>query len=307
MSQIRLRTAALVILACAAGVAAEDQQPPALDKARFEAYVRYAEGFTPNVKLSVDDPTPSAFKGFSRILVRATLGSQHFVHTYYAMPDGKHFVSGSIWDLNESPHLDTIQRLPATGPAFGPENAKIVMVIFSDFQCPYCRQLAHTVRENIPKKYPADVRVIFADFPLDAIHPWARPMSEAAHCMGDGNSDAFWGFHDWVFEHQQEIKPENLRDQVLAYVKDHNLDASKISACLDSHAAAQEVRTYQDTGELLQVQQTPTLFINGRMLSGAVPWETIDAVIKLELNRPKDISIAVDPKCCKAGAAEAGK
>ncbi|MDQ2773809.1 MAG: thioredoxin domain-containing protein [Acidobacteriota bacterium] len=295
----RTRLGAMALLACSWIFnlpAAETQHAPTIDKARFEAYVRYAEGFTSKVQISVDDPTPSPFKDFSRILVHASLGSQKFIRTYYVTADGKQFVNGSIWELNESPYLDVIQHLPTSGPAFGPENAKVTIVVFSDFECPYCRQLAHTIRDNVPKKYPNDVRVIFEDFPLDAIHPWARSMAEAAHCLGDNNPAAFWNFHDWVFDHQEEIKPENLRDKVLGYGKDRGLDAAKIAACIDGHATAKEVRDSQEKADLLQVQQTPTLFVNGRMLNGAVPWSTVDAVVQLELNRPKDIAAGAIPE-----------
>jgi protein-disulfide isomerase len=300
MPLIRLRTLLLLGAVTLLLGAAESPQSRKLDKSRFEAYVRFAEGFTPNVKLSVDDPAPSAFEGFSRLVVHVSLGAQHFIRVYYAMPDGQHFVNGAIWDLNKSPQLDTLERLPTSGPAFGPESAKVMIVVFSDFECPYCRQLAQTIRANLPKKYPDDVRVVFEDFPLDTIHPWARPMAEAAHCLGDGNNAAaFWAFHDWAFEHQQEIKPENMREKVLAYAADHGLNVPNITTCIDSHGKAEEVRSYQAIAETLQVQQTPTLFVNGRMLNGALPWETIDAVIRLELDRPKDILPDGGASCCE--------
>jgi protein-disulfide isomerase len=188
-----------------------------------------------------------------------------------------------------------LDRLPMNGPAFGPADAKVTVVVFSDFQCPYCRQLATTLRTNIPKKYPKDVRVLFADFPLDAIHKWARAAAEAAHCMTDGNPEAFWTFHDWIYEHQGEITEANLREKMLAYAQSKGMDTAKVGTCMQNRSTAGEVEKDQRSGERLQVQETPTIFINGRELSGARPWETLDSVIRLELSRPADILIQ-EPK-----------
>ncbi len=254
---------------------------------------------TPDVKFTIDDPTPSAYSGYFRVLVHLSHGPSRLDRVYYVTADGQHFISGSVWDLNDNPFLDTLEHLPTSGPSFGPSSAKVTIVVFSDFECPYCRELAHTIRSNIGEKYPNDVRVVFEDFPIDAIHKWARAAAEASHCIGDQKPAAFWAFHDWMFEHQQEVNETNLRDKALAIAKEQNLDLAKVSACIDTHATAQEVRQSQQEGEALQIQQTPTLFVNGRMLSGAVDWKTLDAVIQMELKRPKDIPAPSAAKCCE--------
>ncbi len=292
MQGMRLIGIGLLVLA-AAGLALSEEKAPAshFDKTQFEGYVRYAEGFTSNVKVEAGDPVPSPYPGIMQVPVRVSLGDRHQDHQYFVLPDGHHFVSGSIWELGKSPFLETLERLPTSGPSFGPANAKVTIVVFSDFQCPYCRQLATTLRTDIPKNYPNDVRVVFADFPLDAIHKWARAAAEAGHCMTDGNNDAFWAFHDWIFEHQGEITEANLRDKMLGYAQSKGMDTAKIGACMQSHTTAAEVEHSQKLGESLQVQETPTMFINGRMLNGARPWDTLQSVIKLELSRPADITL----------------
>lgn len=291
---------------CAAG--APGPAAPKINKPKLETYLRYIEGYTAGVKLSIDDPTPSAYKGVSRVIVHLSMGAQKLGdRLYYVTADGDRFISGTVWELNENPFLDILERLPTDGPSFGPANAKVTVVVFSDFECPYCRDFAKTVRDNIPKNYPTDVRVIFEDYPIDSIHPWARTASEAAHCLADQSAAAFWAFHDWDFEHQGEIDnwfkhPEtakNLRDQTLAIARQQNLDAAKVATCIDTHATAKQVEESLRSGRALQVQQTPTLFINGRMIPGAVAWKTLDAVIQLELNRPKEIEGPPAAKCCE--------
>ena len=301
-----LRTAALSVFpvlgsVIAGGAAhAADPQPPKLDKPKLEAYLRYAEGFTPAVKFVIEDPTPSPFNGYYRVVVHLSTSQSKLDRVYYLTPDGKDFISGSIWNVNENPFLDTLQHLPTSGPSFGPANAKVTVVIFSDFECPYCRAFAKTVRDNLPQKYSNDVRVLFEDFPIQSIHPWAFAASEAAHCIGAQKAEAFWTFHDWIFEHQQEINPGNLRDKAAAFVKDQGLDPSKFLSCLDTHAMAANVSDSMKAGQGLQIQQTPTTFVNGRELSGAIEWKTLNEVIQMELNRPAAVPPPAAEKCCES-------
>jgi protein-disulfide isomerase len=273
---------------------------PKFDKSKLENYIRYAEGFLSSVKIIIDDPVPSGNAGFFRVLVHLSQGDNKLERLYYLTPDGQHFINGSVWDLNGSPFQDTLANLPANGYSFGPADAKITVVVFSDFQCPFCQGFAQTVRQNLPAKYPKDVRVVFKDFPIDAIHPWAHAAAEASHCFGNQSPDAFWAFHDWIFAHQKEITPQNLREKVMALGKEKALDEEKLGSCLDTHASAAAVEESIKAGKNLMVQQTPTLFINGRLEPGALPWPELDAVLKLELGRPA----AIPGPASKAGCCE---
>lgn len=277
---------------------AAEAEPPKLDKPHLEAYLRYAEGFAPAVKFVIDDPTPSPFKGYYRVLVHLSTAQSKLDRVYYVTPDGRDFINGSIWNLNDNPFQDTLQHLPTSGPAFGAANAKVTLVVFSDFECPYCRAFAKTIRDNLPQKYPADVRVVFEDFPIQSIHPWAFAAAEAAHCIAAQKQEAFWTFHDWIFQHQQEVNPGNLRDKAAAFSTEQSLDPGKVLSCLDTHATAAEVNESIKAGEMLQIQQTPTTFANGRQMSGAVEWKTLDDVIQMELNRPSAVPPPSTEKCC---------
>ena len=292
---------------------AADASAPRIDKTKLEVYLRYIEGYTPQVKLAIDDPAPSAYKDFFRVLVHLSMGEQKVGDRfYYVSSDGQHFFSGTLWDLTENPFLDTLARLPSDGPSFGPPTAKVTIVVFSDFECPYCRAFAKTVRDSIPKKYPADVRVVFENFPIESIHPWARAAAEAAHCLADQKNDAFWAFHDWIFEHQQEVNDAYqkqkagfgayLKSKTLEIGNAQNLDAAKLGSCIDTHATAKRIEETIRAGRALQVQQTPTSFLNGRMIPGAAPWASLDAVIQLEMNRPKEIAGPGQEKCCEVTA-----
>jgi len=294
-------------LACAVAIAASlDGHAPKIDPQKLEAYVRYTEGYTPQVKLAIDNPLPSAYKGYFRVLVHVSIarekGTQQVGEKLYYTADGERFLSGQLWELGKNPFADTLERLPTDGPSFGPANAKVTIVVFSDFECPYCREFAKTMRINVPKKYPNDVRVIFEDFPLESIHPWAVAAAEAGRCVAQEKPAAFWLFHDWIFEHQQEVTAQNVKEKTLAFAQQQSMAAGNLSSCLDSHASAAAVNESLRAGRELQVQQTPTLFLNGRMLGGAVPWATLDAVIQLELGRPKEVPGPPAGQCCGVSA-----
>ncbi|HEX4808768.1 MAG TPA: thioredoxin domain-containing protein [Bryobacteraceae bacterium] len=299
MSRIRTLAAALAVCFLPAAFPASSGSAPKIDKAKIEAYVRYAEGFTPEVKMTVDDPSPSPFEGLYRIAVHLSFGAQNMDRVYYITSNGQRMIKGDVWDLHEDPFRANLELLPKDGPAFGPKDAKVTIVVFSDFQCPYCRELAKTIRDNVPQKYPKDVRVIFKDFPISSMHPWARAAAEASHCIASQKPEAFWAYHDWIFENQQDVDPTTVKTKSLDFARQQGLDVLQLSSCMDTHATAAEVDQSRTVGQSLQVDRTPTMFINGRMIPTTLKWETLESVIKLELNRPKDLVASKDEKCCE--------
>ncbi len=282
--------------------------PPKIDHAKWETFIRYAEGYVAAVKFQFEDPHPSFIPGFFEVTVHLSNGESKLDRQYYITADGQNIVSGTLWNVNQGPFEENLKLLPKDGFSFGPADAPVNIVLFSDFQCPYCSQLAKTIRQDLPKKYGDKVRVIFVDFPLSAIHPWARAASESALCLGAQNPAAFWAFHDWIFDHQKETTPANLRGETVAIAKQQSIDEAKLATCLDTHASAAQIDRSIQTGRLLQVQQTPTFFVNGRTETGALPWDRLAALIDFELNRPKEFStpaVAAE-KCCEVAIPKVG-
>ena len=280
--------------------------PPKIDHAKWEAFIRYAEGYVAAVKFQFDEPKASLVPGFYEVMVHLSNGDGKLDRLYYTA-DGQNIISGALWNINQGPFSENLQLLPKDGFSFGPADAPVNLVVFSDFQCPYCSQLAKTIRQDLPKKYGDKVRVIFVDFPLSTIHPWARAAAESAHCLGAQNPAAFWTFHDWIFEHQKETTPSNLRDETMQLAKQQSLDEAKLAACLDTHAPAAQIDKTIQLGHLLQVQQTPTFFVNGRTETGALPFDRLASLIDFELNRPKEFSTPVTAeKCCEVTIPKVG-
>lgn len=283
--------------------------PPKIDHAKLETLIRYAEGYLPSVKFEFEDPKPSFIPGFYEVRVRLSNGESRLERKYYVTADGQSVVSGTLWNINQPPFAETLKRLPKEGFSYGPADATVNIVLFSDFQCPYCSELAKTIRRDLPKKYGEKVHVTFVDFPLSAIHPWARAAAEGAQCLGAQNPAAFWTFHDWIFEHQKETTADNLRGEIMTLAKQQSLDESKIGACLDSHAMAAQIDKNIQSGRALEVQQTPTFFVNGRMETGALPYDRLAALIDFELNRPKEYAQqeAGAEKCCEVSIPKVGE
>ena len=162
-------------------------------------------------------------------------------------------------------------------PVRGPANAPVTIVEFSDFQCPFCARGAETVTE-LKKKYGNKIRLAFKQFPLP-MHKDARPASEAALCVNEQGSDKFWKYHDILFKNQQELTPANFEK----WAKDVGADTKKWKECYDSKKYAAKVQAEMDYGEKIGVKSTPTFFVNGQLLSGALPIEQFSEVIDEEL------------------------
>ncbi len=297
-SVLALAVAVAALLCAPRGLNAAEATPK-IDKAKVEAYLRYAEAYSSNVTVQVDDPIPTGFPGFYRLDVHLALGAQKEEKRYYISQDGQRVINGTLWSLNESPFTDALNRLSTAGPSFGVADARVTIVVFSDFQCPYCRELAKNLRTNIPQKYPKDVRVVMKNYPIEAIHPWARAAAEAGACMADQSTGAFWAYHDWMFEHQSAVNtefqdkkadfPAYLRDTAASLAQQQNMDPAKVRSCIESHSSVGEVNKDVAEGNKLMVASTPTFYINGRAVNGAIPWASLDTLIQMELNRPKDI------------------
>jgi protein-disulfide isomerase len=169
-------------------------------------------------------------------------------------------------------------QIEATDPVAGATNAAVTIIEFSDFQCPFCQRAAPTLKK-IRETYGDKVRLVWKDFPLTQIHPQAFKAAEAARCAADQGK--FWEFHDRLFGNQQALQPDDLK----RYATETGLDAAKFNECFDSSKFAERVRDGVAMGTRLGVNSTPTMYVNGRLVSGAQPYEVISGIIDEELSR----------------------
>ena len=170
-------------------------------------------------------------------------------------------------------------EVAATGPAKGADGAPITIVEFSDFQCPFCSKANVSVNEVL-KAYEGKVKLVFRHFPL-SFHAEAPKAAEASLCAEDQKK--FWEYHDKLFANQSALKVEDLKK----HAADLGLDTARFNECLDSGKKAELVKKDMEEGEKVGVTGTPAFFINGIMLSGAVPAEEFKSIIDAELKKKK--------------------
>jgi protein-disulfide isomerase len=163
-------------------------------------------------------------------------------------------------------------------PARGPADAPVTIIAFSDFQCPYCSRVNPTLA-RLKDRYGDSIRVVFRDFPILQIHPQAAKAAEAGACANDQGK--FWPMHDLMFANQQSLDVASLKQHAATL----GLDAATFEKCLDSGKYADEWKKDSADAEKAGVQSTPAFFINGRPVTGAVPYEQFADVINEELGR----------------------
>ena len=165
-------------------------------------------------------------------------------------------------------------------------NAPVSLVVFSDFQCSFCKEEAKLLRQNVatgtPTPYALRSRIFrwsrFTRGPSGGHRRTLRVPSEAP---------LFWDYHDWIFENQGEITGENLKDKFTEWAKTKPLEPIQLAACIDNKTTEPEVARNQTEGKALAINSTPTLFINGRRLVGGVPWQQMKPILDHEMEYAK--------------------
>jgi protein-disulfide isomerase len=172
------------------------------------------------------------------------------------------------------PPRQRVEILP-NDPTRGPVDAPILLVEFSDFQCPFCQRATGTLAKLV-ERYENQIQVVYKDYPL-AVHPDAFKAAEAGNCAHD--QGMFWELHDKMFASQDALDVPSL----VVYASELGLDAAAFSTCLDEGRYTQRVQHDLQLGQLFGVSSTPTVFINGRPVMGAAPIETFEQIILEEL------------------------
>lgn len=171
---------------------------------------------------------------------------------------------------------ESLAYFTAGDPTFGKENAPLQIVEFADFECPFSKDESLIVRE-LQARYPEKIHFVYRDFPLEDIHPHAFRAAEAAQCANDQNK--FWAMHDKLYQNSDRLTDLDLK----LYALETGLDLTQFNACFDSRKYKDEIEGDRADGIAAGVVGTPTFFINGQKIAGAIPmevWEQILARVK---------------------------
>jgi protein-disulfide isomerase len=191
--------------------------------------------------------------------------------------------SAAVARLREQANVAVLLEPPRVavegdGPALGPAEAAVTIVEFSDFQCPFCERAIPVLKE-LRERYPNDVRVVYRHFPLDSIHPRARPAAEASLCAHDQGK--FWPYHDKLFENPAALADDDLR----RYATELELDADRFERCVAERPHREAVEADAAAASEAGVNGTPAFFVNGIFIEGAQPASAFIELIDAELVR----------------------
>ena len=251
----------------------------------IEAFLRNLYAFGPDVAVKIGVPKETGVENLleADVEVRSSRGVQ--TGQVYVSKDGRYLFRGEISDLTKDPLAETRAQLQINNaPSLGDPKAPITLVEFSDFECPVCRSLHDELRGLLPN-YP-QVRVVFKDFPIEQLHPWARTGALAGRCAFQQDPKAFWKMYDSIYDNQDLISPENAWTKMQDYAAQAGLNQGAFKSCMSSPEAGAAVDASRANGEKLEVSSTPTIFVNGRRMAGADP-NLLEQYIKYELNQQK--------------------
>jgi protein-disulfide isomerase len=178
--------------------------------------------------------------------------------------------------LFSSPAADRVKVLIGDAPTTGNPNAKVHIIAYSDFECPFC-QRAESTLSALRQQYGDKISYSFKNFPLTQIHPDAMNAALAAECANE--QDKFWEYHDYLFSHNTALSVADLK----SYAATLGLKADQFNSCLDSQKYSYKINADLTEGRNLGVTSTPTFFINGIPIIGAQPASEFTKVIDNEL------------------------
>ena len=249
---------------------------------RIQLEIRSRYNVPPSIEVVVAEPKPSDIPGYDQIVVTFKGGTHASTHDFLISKDRKSLAHLEKFDISK----DLMSQIDVKGRAIrGNAGAKVTIVNYDDFQCPFCSRMHAELFPGLLQAYGDKVKIIYKDYPLLELHPWAMHAAINANCLAEQNGEAYWDFADYVHANQKAISGRN-RDEAAANLdkiagdqaEKHHLDVAKAQACFKKQDES-GVRASMAEGDNLGVDSTPTLFINGERITGAVPEGELRAIL----------------------------
>jgi protein-disulfide isomerase len=289
----------VLILICLGCVA--QSAPPELAR-KIERQVRAFYNIPAEVHVVVGAMTPSTdWPAYDTVSVTIDGGeSKKAEYKFLVSKDRNTMLRMVKFDLTKDPFADVMSKIGTEGrPSRGAKSAKVVLVNFDDFECPFCSRMHQTLFPELLKEYGDRVTFVYKDYPLVEIHPWATHAAVDANCLAAQNVDAYWDFADYIHANQREVGSEKTPtarfdaiDKVtMLQGQKHNLDTAKLQSCLKAQDES-AVKASMKEADAVGVTATPTMFVNGEKIDGAVPASEIRAALDRAL---RDVGQPVPP------------
>jgi protein-disulfide isomerase len=220
-------------------------------------------GYDPQLTWKILSIKPSKAEGLAEVDVEISGPQGQGEQTFFVSEDGRHAVVGEIIPFGAHPFEKARLELEkkTTGPARGPANAPVLIVEFADLQCPHCKEANPTIEKLLTDD--PNIRFVYQNFPLPS-HNWALKAAEYDVCVAQASNDAFWKFIDSVYTAQNDITADNADQKLTELATQAGVNGPEIAACAAKPETQSRVEASINLGKSLDVNSTPTLFINGR-------------------------------------------
>lgn len=280
-----LRRATLVLLIVCLGCSAQSMSPEVAR--RIEQQVRIFYTIPARVKVILGPVKPSDFPNYDALTITFDGGDKKQTYDFLLAKDGKTLLRMTKLDLSRDPYAEVMKKIDVSGrPTRGNAKAKVIAINYDDFECPFCSRMHQTLFPDLLKEYGDRVEFIYKDFPLAEIHPWATHAAVNANCLAAQSQEAYWDFADYIHANQKEVNSEKGHDGQFAALdrltmeqgQKHNLDGPKLQACIKAQQD-DKVKASVHEGEALGVEATPTMFVNGEQVDGALSISELRAVL----------------------------
>jgi protein-disulfide isomerase len=255
----------------------------AADTDALVKYYRKKTNLPPAQAVTVSDVKDSPIKGAKQGVLQ--VGGQKV--TFIASPDLRYVVFGEIDDVTVDPSKAVMEKISLKGEPFkGGKDAKVTIIEYSDFQCPFCTKGYNTIEKEVLPQYGDKVRFYYKHLPLN-FHPWAEPAAIAYECLKQQDPSAAWAVYQGFFENQKDVNPTNVKEKAIAFIADKKIDKAKFDDCYDNKKTLAKVNADKAEAAALGITGTPSFVINGRQVKGAQPADRFKAVIDDELASAK--------------------
>jgi protein-disulfide isomerase len=291
------RRSCILLLIICLGCAAQSVNADLAQK--IERQVRAHYKVPPELKVLVGTLTPSPnFPNYDSLVVTIDSGERKQDLDFLISKDHSSLIRLNKFDLNKDPYAETMSKINTAGrPTRGAKASKVVVVNFDDFECPFCSRMHQELFPEILKEYGDRITFVYKDYPLVEIHPWATHAAVDANCLAAQNNDAYWDFADFIHANQREVGNEKTPAARLEAIdkltmlqgQKHSLDTVKLQSCIKAQDDS-AVKASMKEAETVGVEATPTLFVNGEKIDGAVPPSELRAALDRAL---KDANLPV--------------
>jgi protein-disulfide isomerase len=259
---------------------------------RIEHQLRAAYNIPPDVHVLFSPVQPSTeVPGYDTFSVNFEGSEKQKSYSFLLSKDRLTMVRLNKFDLSKDAFAEVMRKIDVSNrPVRGSKNAKVTVIGFDDFECPFCAHVHATLFPEILKEYGDRVSFVYKDYPLTTIHPWAMHAAVDANCLAAQNGESYWDFADQIHASRQTLEAEktiearlNMIDGfALAQGQKHNLDSSTLQACVKAQNE-DGVKASMGEASSLGISATPVLFVNGQKIEGAVPLNTIRAALDAAL------------------------